>query len=239
MQVEICSNSVQSAVNARQGGATRVELCQDLAGGGTTPSAAAIDYCVHSLALQTRVLIRPRLGNFCYNEIEYQVMLNEVQQCKRLGAHAVVVGFLTNEGEIDMTRTSEVVRLAAPMEVTFHRAFDECSHPIEALEQIIACGCHKLLTSGCAPSALEGVDMLRRLVEQSKGRISIIAAAGVTPSNVRHIIERSGVTEVHGSCKHTVLDWSETDAEQVRALCMEAASANPSAFLSAKKSEVH
>lgn len=217
MDIEICCNSVQSAVNAKRGGAVRIELCQDLEGGGTTPSAAAIDYCAHVLGLQTRVLVRPRRGNFCYSEQEYEVVKRDVLECKRLGASAVVVGFLTEGGKVDVERTSEVVRLAAPMEVTFHRAFDElpAAEAPAALEQIIGCGCHKLLTSGCAPTALQGVEVLRQLVELSGGRIGIIAASGVTPQTIGEIVRKSGVREAHGSCKHVVDGVTETDAALV------------------------
>lgn len=220
MEIEICCNSIQSAVNARNGGATRIELCHDLEGGGTTPSGAAIDLCACELGLRTRVLIRPRRGDFCYNEAEYECIRHDVMLCKELGASAVVVGFLKADGTIDEQRTREIVELAAPMEVTFHRAFDELSpnEAPEALETLIRCGCHKLLTSGCHPTALEGAGVIRQLVQQANGRIGIIAASGVTPQSVGEIISRTGVSEVHGSCKHIVNGQIETDSSQVQSL---------------------
>ena len=217
IQVEICCNSATSVANAIEGGARRVELCQDLGGGGTTPSAAAIEYCVQH-GLRTHVLIRPRTGNFCYDDVEFSVMLRDIEYAKELGAHAVVVGFLTPDGDIDVPRTCQAVLAAAPMEVTFHRAFDECRYPLQALEQIIDCGCHRLLTSGCQPAASMGVALLSQLVRQARGRIGIIAAAGIVPSNVREIVEASGVDEVHGSCKTTLDGVTLTDTAQVRAL---------------------
>lgn len=217
IQVEICCNSVRSAANALSGGAQRVELCQDLGGGGTTPSAAAIEYCVQH-GLRTHVLIRPNTGNFCYNDDEFCVILRDIEYAKELGAHAVVVGFLTLNGDIDVQRTREAVQAAAPMEVTFHRAFDECRHPLQALEQIIGCGCHRLLTSGCQPSASKGVSMLSQLVVRAGGRIGIIAAAGIVPSNVAEIIQATGVREVHGSCKTTIDGLMVTDPVQVHQL---------------------
>lgn len=220
MEYEICCNSIQSAINAQKGGAVRIELCHDLEGGGTTPSAGAIEYCVHQLGLQTRVLIRPRRGDFCYSEAEYEVIKRDVEMCRSLGAHAVVVGFLTADGKIDEAKTREIVRLAEGMEVTFHRAFDEL-HPSEAaaaLETIIDCGCHKLLTSGCFLTAMEGVQVIRQLVEQADGRIGIIAASGVTPSTIGTIVAQTGVKEAHGSCKTTRNGVIVTDVALVKEL---------------------
>ncbi len=218
MHVEICCNSILSARHAKTGGAYRIELCQALGEGGTTPSAAAIEYCVKELNLQTRVLIRPRGGNFCYDKEEMHVILRDIELAHQLGAHAVVVGFLTPEGDIDTAKTLTAVKAAEGMGVTFHRAFDECRNPHDALEQIIDCGCHKLLTSGCQPTAMEGIPTLRQLVEQSRGRIDIIAASGIVPDNVLQIIKSTGVPEVHGSCKKTVDGISVTDTDQVREL---------------------
>ena len=219
MQIEICTNSIQSAINAKQAGAVRVELCHDLASGGTTPSAAAIEYCARNLGLRTHVLVRPRGGDFVYSDAEYQVIRRDVELCKSLGAKAVVVGFLNTDGAIDTLRTAEIVRLAAPMEVTFHRAFDECANPLEALEQIIDCGCHRILTSGCQPSAELGIPMLRELVARANGRIAILAGAGVTPKNALHIAAETGVAEIHGSCKRSLPDGTiETDQSIVSQL---------------------
>lgn len=216
--VEICCNSVTSACNAKRGGAYRIELCQALGEGGTTPSAAAIEYCANRLNLHTRVLIRPRGGNFCYTEQEMDVTLRDIELAAQLGAHAVVIGFLTPDGDIDTDKTRRAVEAAQGLSVTFHRAFDECRNPHEALEQIIGCGCNKLLTSGGMPTALEGCNQLQQLVQQADGRIGIIAAAGIVPNNVVEIIRRTGVTEVHGSCKTTIGDTTVTDSDQVRQL---------------------
>lgn len=220
MDIEICCNSIQSASFAKQGGAKRIELCHDLEGGGVTPSAGAIEYCVKDLGLRTRVLIRPRRGNFLYDDLDFEVIRRDVLMCKHLGAEAVVVGFLTTDGQIDKERTKEIVALAAPMEVTFHRAFDELfpADAARALEDVIECGCHKLLTSGCYNTAIEGIEVLRMLQQKANGRIAIIAASGVTPNNVKEIVSKSGVGEVHGSCKRVVNDVIFTDPKQVAAL---------------------
>ena len=220
MIIEICTPSRSSAANALAGGAQRVELCRQLELGGTTPSEEDIRYCVHNLKLRTHVLVRPRAGNFLYDDAEFQQICREVEMCRQCGAHAVVVGFLTPDGHIDEERTRQIVRLAAPMEVTFHRAFDEMRQdPSDALETLIRCGCHRLLTSGCRPNAEEGAETLRRLVQQAAGRITILAGAGITPDNAARIVAQTGVTEIHGSCKHTLPDGTiETDKDIVRQL---------------------
>ncbi len=216
MHVEICCNSILSARNAKAGGANRIELCQALGEGGTTPSAAAIEYCVKELNLQTRVLIRPRGGNFVYDNDEMRVILRDIELTKHLGAHAVVVGFLTAEGDIDTENTRRAVEAADGMGITFHRAFDECRNPKEALEQIIDCGCHKLLTSGCKATAWEGREMLKKLLSQAGRRIGIIGAAGITVDNVHQLVLETGLYEVHASLKHTVDGLTCTAIDQVR-----------------------
>lgn len=218
IQVEICAPSLASARAAKEGGAGRVELCRDLPCGGLTPSESDIYECVHTLGLRTHVLVRPRAGNFCYTAAEVAEIEHSILRCKELGAHAVVVGFLDDEGRVDVALTRRMVQLAAPMEVTFHRAFDEaCQDPLEALQAIISCGCTRLLTSGQAPTALEGADVIRRLV--GTAGVKILAGSGVTPLNVKELVERTGVTEVHGSCKVTMPDGTvQTDAAQVRSL---------------------
>ncbi|MBR1835142.1 MAG: copper homeostasis protein CutC [Bacteroidales bacterium] len=220
MIVEICANSRQSAANALAGGAQRIELCRRLDVGGLTPSADDIDYCLHTLHLRTHVLVRPREGDFCYSPAEFQQLCRDVEHCRSLGAHAVVVGFLTPDGLVDTLRTRQVVQLAAPMQVTFHRAFDEVMcDPLLALNEVIASGCHRILTSGCSPSAEQGIPTLRALQAAARGRIAILAGAGVTPANAARIVRETGVAEIHGSCKSTLPDGSvQTDTETVKQL---------------------
>ena len=213
MIVEICANSVQSAINAENGGADRIELCQNLNEGGTTPSYAAIKYCVEHLSLKTMVLIRPRPGDFCYNDAEYEAIKEDVLICKELGVHGVVVGFLDKNLDIDTKRTAEIVKLASPMEVTFHRAFDRCRDWHIALEQIIECGCDRILTSGQRKNALEGIENLREIQKLAAGRIKILAGSGVNSQNVADLIRATGVGEVHSSCKHTIENMQKTNIE--------------------------
>ena len=217
MEIEICCGSIQSAANAKAGGAERIELCQGLIEGGTTPSPATIDYAVRNLGLRVFVLIRPRGGDFCYNNLEIKTMEEDVEYCKKVGVAGIVVGFLHPDGSIDTELTRRFVTLAAPLPVTFHRAFDRCPEPLKALEQIIDCGCARILTSGCQPTAIEGADLLQQLVKQADGRIKILAGSGVTPDNAVELKRRTCVPEIHGSCKMTRPDGAwETDAEQVR-----------------------
>lgn len=216
IDVEICCNSIASAVAAKDGGADRIELCRDLECGGLTPSDEAIAYCTRHLGLRTHVLVRPRAGNFCYSEFEQMEMIATIKRCKELGAAAVVLGLLTEDGKVEVEVTRRLVQLAAPMEVTFHRAFDEAQQdPQEALWAVAAARCDRLLTSGQRHSAPEGAEVLRQLVDVTG--VKILAGGGVTPQNVRRLVAASGVREVHGSCKKTLDDGTlVTDAATVR-----------------------
>ncbi len=221
-QIEICCGSIQSVANAKAGGAVRVELCQGLVEGGTTPSPATIDYAVRGLGMKVFVLVRPRGGDFCYNELEIKMMEEDVAYCKKVGVAGIVVGFLHPDGTIDTELTRRFVELSDPLPVTFHRAFDRCTEPLKALEQIIGCGCARILTSGCRPTAMEGADLLQQLVQQADGRIQILAGSGITPENAAALKQKTGVPEIHGSCKFTRADGAwETDAGQVRRLMTE------------------
>lgn len=219
MEIEICCGSIQSAANAKAGGAERIELCQGLVEGGTTPSPATIRYAVKELGLRVFVLVRPRGGDFCYNELEIKTMEEDVKFCKEVGTAGIVVGFLHPDGSIDTELTRRFVTLASPLPVTFHRAFDECTEPLKALGQIIDCGCARILTSGCQPTAMEGLKLLQQLVKQADGRITILAGSGITPENAAALKQQTGVPEIHGSCKMTRADGAwETDMEEVRKL---------------------
>ena len=213
--IEICASTIQSAVNAKAGGATRIEICDNLEGGGTTPSYATIEYCVKELGLETNVLVRPRAGDFAYSEEEFAVICKDVEMCKQLGANSAVVGFLKKNGELDAERLEMVVKIASPMKVVCHRAFDACANKEVAIEQIINAGCSKVLTSGGAPTSAEGIDSLAKIVKQVDGRIGVIAASGVNSENVTKIIRESGVQEVHSPCKVLVDNYSLTSVKEV------------------------
>lgn len=223
MEIEICCGSIQSAWNAKQAGAKRIELCQNLNEGGTTPSYATIQQCVEDMKLDVFVLVRSRPGDFVYNELEIDNMLKDVEICKQLGVAGIVVGFLHEDGSIDVELTKRFVQASAPIPVTFHRAFDRCSDWRKSLEEVIGCGCKRILTSGCEPTATEGKETLRELIETAGDRIKILVGSGVRPDNVREIIAYTGAQEVHGSCKVRVAGgYEETDVDTVRALLREA-----------------
>ncbi len=201
---EVCANSLQSAVAAEVGGADRIELCAQLEAGGITPSAATIKLAVAQVHIPIYILIRPRSGNFLYDAYDFDVMKEDIVMAKSLGASGVVLGMLTADGDVDVERTLELVQLARPMCVTFHRAFDRARNPLTALEDVIKTGADRILTSGQAPSAYLGMDVLKALVAQAGDRITILAGAGINPKNVLEIIKSTGVVEVHASCSAVV-----------------------------------
>jgi copper homeostasis protein len=196
LTIEVCVDSVESAMAAERGGADRVELCDNLLEGGTTPSAGAIAIARERLGIKLHVIIRPRGGDFCYSEIEFAVMRHDVALAKQLGADGVVIGILTSEGEIDIERTRELIELARPLSVTFHRAFDMSRDPYRALDDLIGLGVERILTSGQEPSVLEGLDLIAELVQIAGERV-IIMPGGGTERNIKKVVQRSGVREVH------------------------------------------
>lgn len=198
MKLEICCGNLASVLAAKQAGAHRVELCSALEADGLTPSAGMIAMAV-TTGICVHVLIRPREGNFVYSEAEVGAMLLDIATARELGAKGVVIGALTPDNHIDIKTCERLVKAAEGLHITFHRAFDVVENPQEALEQIIALGCHHLLTSGQAPKAEDGIPLLQSLVQQAKGRISIMPGAGVSPENIAHILRETGATEIHGS----------------------------------------
>ncbi len=201
MIVEVCAESIGSALTAQEAGAFRIEFCDNMAEGGTTPSAGQILQAREMLDIKLYPIIRPRGGDFCYSDEEFAVMLRDVEFCGKAGCDGVVVGMLGRDGEVDTERCGELVSLAHSfgMGVTFHRAFDVSCDLGRALEDIIALGCERVLTSGGAATALEGVEVIHELVSQAAGRITIMAGSGVTPENAAQIVERTGVGEIHGT----------------------------------------
>jgi len=200
-QLEICANSVTSALAAQDGGADRVELCQNLDLGGTTPSLGQVWLARAGLTIGTHVLIRPRGGDFLYTALEFQEMKADIAFCKEIKCDGVVIGLLRADGRVDTVRTIELIELARPMQVTFHRAFDRCKDPIEALEAIIDIGCDRLLTSGLENTAREGVETIAKLVEQASGRIDVMPGSGINEQNIARIAESTGATSFHASAK--------------------------------------
>jgi copper homeostasis protein len=200
--IEACLDSVPSALAAQAGGAGRIELCDNLVEGGTTPSAGTIELCKERLTIPVFVMIRPRGGEFLYSDVEFEVMRRDVAHAKALGADGVVLGLLTPDGRVDVERTRVLVEAARPLPVTFHRAIDVARDPEEALEALIALGVERVLTSGQAPTAPEGVDVIATLVRRAQGHIGILPGCGIDETNAAALVARTGVREVHvrGTC---------------------------------------
>ncbi|MGB7070400.1 MAG: copper homeostasis protein CutC [Pyrinomonadaceae bacterium] len=195
--IEVCVDSVESAVAAEVGGADRVELCDNLMEGGTTPSAGAMAAARQRLGIKLHVIIRPRGGDFCYSDVEFEVMKRDVEFAKQLGVDGVVIGILLTDGDVDAARTRELIDLARPMSVTFHRAFDMTRDAAQAMEALIELGIDRILTSGQESSAIEGLELVGELVKRSCDRIVIMACGGVNVRNINRIIASCGVRELH------------------------------------------
>lgn len=217
-RLEICSNSPMSALAAQQGGASRVELCQNLEGGGTTPSYGQIRLTRSRLDIGVHVLIRPRVGDFLYTALEFEEMKQDIRYCKEMGCDGVVIGILDQDGNVDKVRTQELAELAYPMCVVFHRAFDRCRDPFQALEDIVEIGCHRILTSGHENTAFEGKGLIRSLIEKAGGRIEIMPGAGVDEANIREILTHTGATSIHSSAKMFVHSKMVHQGERVRGM---------------------
>jgi copper homeostasis protein len=203
MKLEICVDSVESAVVAQRAGADRVELCASLIEGGITPSPGTMKVARRKLSLGLMLMIRPRGGDFLYDDVETEAMLEDVHAAKSLGADGVVFGCLRADGSIDGDKTRTLLAAAKPLAVTFHRAFDVCRDPFEALEQLVELGVTRLLTSGQQSSVLEGIELIATLRERARGRIIVMPGGGITPSNVRKVVELSGADEIH-------MAWTKT-----------------------------
>lgn len=236
--LEVCAGSLASGLAAQAGGAQRVELCADLAAGGVTPSAGTIVQARTRLSIALHVLIRPRGGDFLYDDDEFASMRHDILFCRQAGVDGVVLGMLDADGAVDVARTRALVQLAGPLAVTFHRAFDLAQDPARALEAVIGCGCSRLLTSGQAASAADGADLIRRLALQAGDRLGVMPGGGIDAANIAALRDRTGCREFHASARAPVasamrfrpqgvalgaaagdpLARSETSAARVRAL---------------------
>jgi len=199
--IEIATSDFLTTKSAVEGGADRIELCANLAEGGTTPSYAHIKKCKETFDIALFPIIRPRGGDFLYTKDEFEIMKNDIKLCKELDCEGIVIGLLNMDGTIDMTRTSELVELAYPLEVTFHRAFDRCKDPFVALEELIEIGCQRILTSGQKPTVSEGIDLIAGLNKKADDRIIILPGSGVRKDNIKILAEKTGCIEFHSSLR--------------------------------------
>ncbi|NUO73935.1 MAG: copper homeostasis protein CutC [Frateuria sp.] len=233
--LEVAANSVASALAAQEGGAGRVELCAALELGGVTPSYAEIATARDKLAIPLYVLVRPRGGDFLYNDFECEVMLRDIETCVALGCEGVVLGVLDAQGRVDPARCRPLVAAAGPLGVTFHRAFDMVHDQAQALEAVVALGCERVLTSGAQASAVDGAERIRALLAQAAGRVTIMPGAGVHARNLAALARATGANEFHASAKQQLPsqmrhrqpgledmatgEW-RSDAAEVRAMVM-------------------
>ena len=231
--LEVAANSLDSALAAQAGGAGRIELCTALELGGLTPSHGEIALVREQVRLPLYVLIRPRAGDFLYSDGERATMRRDIEACAALGCDGVVLGALDADGDVDMEACSELVMAAGRMGVTFHRAFDLVREPMRALEDIVALGAERVLTSGGKPSALDGVPQIKACIERAGSRLTVMPGAGITPDNIARLAALTGARELHASAKRVLPsgmryrvadglgmgagEW-RSDEEQVRAL---------------------
>jgi copper homeostasis protein len=195
--IEVCCAHLRSAIAAQEGGAVRIELCDNLYEGGTTPSYATIKTAKEKLNIDINVMIRPRGSDFCYADDEFEIMKEDIRICKELGVHGVVFGILLPDGNVDVGRTAILVDLAKPLSTTFHRAFDMNHDPFKALEEIISLGINRILTAGHKNTVPEGLELIAQLTKKAAGRIIIMPGSGINEDNIKFIRDHCGAREFH------------------------------------------
>lgn len=203
-KLEICVDNVESAIDAQIAGADRIELCDNLTEGGTTPCFGTIISARDNLSIDLNVMIRPRGGDFLYTDLEYDIMRRDIDICVENGVDGVVLGLLRSDGTIDLERTAKLIELAQPMSVTFHRAFDMCSDPVQGLEDIIVSGASRILTSGQRDKALDGTELIRELITQAGKRIIIMPGSGISDSNIETVAKVTGAKEFHLTARKVI-----------------------------------
>ncbi|MFZ0280021.1 MAG: copper homeostasis protein CutC [Bacteroidales bacterium] len=205
IKLEICVDSVESAINAQIAGADRVELCDNLIEGGTTPSYGTIVSTRSNLDIGLHVIIRPRGGDFLYSDLELDLMRRDIEMCGESGVEGVVLGILQAGGAIDIDRTAKLAEFANPMSMTFHRAFDMCNDPVKGIEDVIAAGASRLLTSGQKNSSLDGIELIRQLVIQAGERLIVMPGGGIDETNAALIVSVTRAKEIHLTGRKTIV----------------------------------
>ena len=224
--LEIIGFNIESCIIAQASGAHRIELCAGPGEGGTTPSFGFIKSARQQLHIQLYPIIRPRGGDFLYSEAEFEIMKTDISLCKKLGCDGVVIGLLNEDGTVDKNRCSQLVELAYPMGVTFHRAFDRTIDAFEAMEDIIETGCERILTSGQKPMATDALDLIGSLVKKADDRIIIMLGSAVRADNIIEIAGKTKATEFHTSARRLVESGmkfiSETMQEKLQSVSVDA-----------------
>jgi copper homeostasis protein len=231
IKLEICAQSLTSALAAQAGGAHRIELCSALEVGGLTPSYATLIEARKQLSIDICVLVRPRAGDFFYSNLEFDLMKKDILFCKQQGVEGIVVGILNQNRTLNLKKMDILAQLAYPMDIICHRAFDQTPDPFEALAQLQNLGYQRILTSGQSQNAFDGKEILRGLVEAAKGKIEIMPGAGINPNNIQELINYTKATTIHTSAKAKIKssiqdksdgwrdnDFWETDVEIVKQL---------------------
>ena len=197
--LEVCGYNIQTCIIAVEAGASRIELCSSPAEGGVTPGYGIIKYALDHISIPFYVMIRPRGGNFVYDAAELDIMQKDIVACKEMGCKGIAIGILTPDNNIDVVQMKKMVALAAPMGVTCHKAFDRTTDANKALEDVIAAGCERILTSGLSDTAETGSATIAQLIIQAKGRIIIMPGGGVRSTNIQQIAQQTGAAELHSS----------------------------------------
>ncbi len=199
LHLEICVDTAEGAMAAENGGATRIELCGNLIIGGTTPSTSLLEIVKEKVKIPVHTIIRPRFGDFCYTDLEFEEIKRQVVSMKKYGADGVVIGILKPDGSLDKERMEILISLAKPMNVVLHRAFDVCRDPFEALELAKELGIQAILTSGQKETALEGADLIEELIKKANGEIDIMPGGGIDSNSISEVIRKTNATSYHMS----------------------------------------
>lgn len=207
--LEICCVSVEDCIHAQEGGADRIELCASMAAGGLTPSYATVKLAKEACSIPIVVMVRPRNGGFCYNDLEFQVMLEDTRQFLQMGVDGIVFGCLNENREVNIEQTKQLCDLIGDKEAVFHLAFEQCSNPFDTIDRLVECGIDRILTGGKAGSAEKGIDLIKRLVADKGSKVEILCAGGIRSHNVKAILESTQVQQIHSACRHFVQDKSD------------------------------
>ena len=216
-KLEVIAFDIESCIIAEQSGVYRIELCDNQADGGTTPSYGFIKQAREKVKIELFPIIRPRGGDFLYSDEEFEMMKNDIDICKQLGCDGIVTGILKSDGTVDKDRMKVLVNIAYPMSVTFHRAFDRTKDPFQAMEDIIEIGCERILTSGQKSTAMEGIELISELIIKAENRIIIMPGSGIKSDNIIEIAQRSNAIEFHSSARTFVnskMEFNQTSMNE-------------------------